>query len=254
MNKDKILKNLREFGLSDKESRLYLANLSLGSSTMQKIARLAGINRASAYHTAELLRGKNLLIIETRGLKQFYSAEDPKRINELLNEKLATLKETLPELAKLFQGETKIDSVKRYDGWSAIQKIYEKILEEVNVHDDYFVISDDERWFAVDEKYFQKFTEKRGKKNINTYLLLQDSPRAREHKKFAKNFHENIKLFGGEMGLQTNIVITPQRAVFHSMEKPMKALVVENPFVIASLQSVFRVLWQLSKDDDLPKF
>jgi len=248
MNKDRIIKNLQEFGLSDKESRFYLANLSLGPSSIQTISRLAGINRASAYHTTSLLRGKNLLMMETRGLKQLYVAEDPKRISELLNEKQMAFKETLPELAKLFQGENRDNTVKQYDGWRAIQRIYETILEEVSIHEDYFVISDDERWFSIDEKYFQKFTEKRGKKNMNTYLILEDSARAREHKKFAQNFHENIRLCAGEMGLKTNIIITPKKAVFHSMEEPMKALVIENPFVVAALQSVFRVLWRLLSD------
>lgn len=49
MNTDaKTLENkLKELGLADKEARVYLASLELGSDTVQNIAKKSGVNRAT---------------------------------------------------------------------------------------------------------------------------------------------------------------------------------------------------------------
>ncbi|MFB6225205.1 MAG: helix-turn-helix domain-containing protein, partial [Candidatus Paceibacteria bacterium] len=51
----KLLSELRNLGFSEKESRVYVASLQIGSAPMQKIAASAGVNRATTYVLVESL-------------------------------------------------------------------------------------------------------------------------------------------------------------------------------------------------------
>lgn len=56
-----LIRNLTEFGLSDKEARIYLALLELEIATAFDTAKHAGINRSSTYVVLESLKKKGLV-------------------------------------------------------------------------------------------------------------------------------------------------------------------------------------------------
>lgn len=43
-----IIASLRQFGLNEKQAKVYLACLELGSASVQKIAKKAGVERTNA--------------------------------------------------------------------------------------------------------------------------------------------------------------------------------------------------------------
>ena len=53
-----LVTNLIEFGLSDKEARIYLSLLESDTSMVQEIAKNAGVNRSSTYVVLESLKRK----------------------------------------------------------------------------------------------------------------------------------------------------------------------------------------------------
>ena len=52
---------LKELGLAEKEAKVFLASLELGSSAVQEIAKKAEINRATTYVIIEKLMKKGLM-------------------------------------------------------------------------------------------------------------------------------------------------------------------------------------------------
>jgi len=56
----KLKKSLEGIGLSEKEVAVYLALLELGSGTVSKISRYAGINRTTGYDILDSLANKGL--------------------------------------------------------------------------------------------------------------------------------------------------------------------------------------------------
>ena len=72
-----IIKQLIEFGLSDKEARIYLALLELEVATVTEIAEISQVNRSSAYVVLESLKKKGLVSVSEDKKVQNYVAISP---------------------------------------------------------------------------------------------------------------------------------------------------------------------------------
>ena len=73
---------LKEIGMAEKEAKVFLASLELGSSAVQEIAKKADINRATTYVIIEKLMKKGLMSSVEKGKKDFFQTEDPEKIAE----------------------------------------------------------------------------------------------------------------------------------------------------------------------------
>ncbi|MCX6739840.1 MAG: hypothetical protein NTZ49_01260 [Candidatus Parcubacteria bacterium] len=62
---------LTNLGLNDKESKVYLACLELGTSSILEIAKKSGVNRGTIYYIIEELKQKQL-ISQTTKKKRYY--------------------------------------------------------------------------------------------------------------------------------------------------------------------------------------
>ena len=99
-------KEIIKLGLSDKEAKVYLAALELGSGTAQMIAGKAGVNRATTYVVIESLMKMGLMSTYDEGKKTFFTASPPEKLREFLEnqeskvrEKINILNGIIPELS-----------------------------------------------------------------------------------------------------------------------------------------------------------
>lgn len=129
MNED-LLASLEELGLSQKEARVYLANLMIGPASVQRIADQAGIKRVTAYVILESLANLGLASQSTKGKKTYFTSEDPISLRRLLEKKADQVKEqkanfesVLPDLKALKSLTPDAPVVKFYEGVEGIRSI-----------------------------------------------------------------------------------------------------------------------------------
>lgn len=135
VNED-LITHIEDLGLSQKEARVYLANLMLGAATVQQIAEQSGIKRVTTYVILESLNNLGLVSQSTKGKKTFFVAEDPTQLRRLLQKKEQSIKDqktqfeqVLPELAKLKNLPTDSPNVRFYDTAEGIKTIMASFLE-----------------------------------------------------------------------------------------------------------------------------
>lgn len=125
---------LQSLGFSDKAANIYLALLSLGPSSVRKLAEKAGLNRGTVYDTLKWLQEENLVDYYEKDSKQYFVAEDPSRLQDLLNRRSAVLNDLdkkmsdfIPELKSIYDkgGER---PVARYYEKKDVHKILEDVL------------------------------------------------------------------------------------------------------------------------------
>ena len=87
---------LTKVGLDEKEAKIYVALLDLGSEKVHEIAKKAGVKRPTAYVILEQLYAKNFVIKTYHQRRAFYSAEKPDIILRSLKEKEDLLGQALP--------------------------------------------------------------------------------------------------------------------------------------------------------------
>ncbi len=240
---NKLVDTLKDIGLTENEAQIYYACLALGPATVLKISKSAQVKRTTVYSVVESLKQKGLMRIEIRGFKQLYVAEDPEKLEGILERRREEFKKNLPEFAALYNLKGGEGFIKYYEGLEAIKSLSEGLVRDIRPKENYMIISDQKKWYELDPKFFQEFTERRAKKDINVRLILQDSPVAREFKKFERNYHQKTRLLPKDVVLDIDIITTPQRVLFHQLIPPIMAIVVENKSLIRANQELFEIIW-----------
>ena len=242
-NKDFLLKNLIDIGLTDNEANVYFSLLSLGNTSISRIAQNTEIKRTTVYNTMEALLEKGLVRLELTGLKNTYIPEDPSKLKQILDLRAQKFDALLPDLNALYVNKGVEGSVKQYEGLRAIRVLYTQLLNEVGRGEDYCVITDQEKWLGLDQNFFEKFIEKRAALNLNIKLLFTQSIMAQKHKILEKNFNETIKFLPASTRLSINLVITKHKVIIHRLQEPYKAIVIDDPLIVEMHQQHFAVMW-----------
>lgn len=114
---------LIEFGLSDKEANVYLAMLELGPSSVQDIAKKAGVNRATTYVMLESLKRRGLMSSVERGKKLVFAAESPEHLLHLVKDEIRDvedkrerLEDAMPNFMGLFNAIEDKPKVRYFEG------------------------------------------------------------------------------------------------------------------------------------------
>lgn len=247
--KNELIETLKSVGLSEKEATVYLTSLSLGPSTVLRIARASEVKRTTIYSILESLKQRGLMRMDVRGWKTLYSAENPEKLESLINTMKSEVKNAMPKFAALHSLHTSGAFIKYYESLEAIKGVYESLLRDIKPGEDYLIVGDLSLWLEQDPVFFQNFTERRAKLDINIRVLMQDSEKARENKKFERNYNEHIKIMPPDFKLTTNMVITPRRLMINQLTLPLMAMVIENESIIQMHRELFEMVWKSVPDE-----
>lgn len=244
MQNNKLFGILKDIGLSEDEANVYLSTLSLGETSVLKIARATNIKRTTIYGIIDSLKEKGLMRIELRGLKQFYAAENPEKLEIMLERRKNDFSRILPEFQALYNLKGGESVIKYYTGLSAMHDIYRASLKEIRPHEDYLVITNQEKWFNLDPKFSLSYIEERALLPIKTRMIFQDSPLAREHKKIERNYNEEIKFFPPETQLNVDTVLLPNKLITLELTPPYMTVVIENKSIVTLHKEMFEAIWR----------
>ncbi len=115
---------LRQLGLSEKESHLYLALLSLDNANPTLLSQKTGINRVTVYPVLESLLKRGLVSRFKRKNKWHYAIEDPRRFKELEQEKSARIDKMIPQLMALYHTSGLKPEVRFYEGQEGLNTLF----------------------------------------------------------------------------------------------------------------------------------
>ncbi len=134
---EEITNQVEELGLSNKEARVYIANLMLGPAGVQQIADASGIKRVTTYVILESLVNLGLVSQISKAKKTLFNAESPEHLRRLLEKREQSLQdqrvqleELLPELNDLKTLPKHTPSVKLYDSAEGIKTMIKNMLIE----------------------------------------------------------------------------------------------------------------------------
>ena len=241
---NKLINTLKDIGLTEKEAIVYLASLSLGPGNVAQIAQSSGIKRTTVYSVLELLKQKGLIRMDLKGWKTLFVAENPEKLELIVDQMRSEVRKTLPEFASVYNLHSSGAFIKYYEGLESVKGVYNELLKEVKNHDDYLVIGDLHKWLEQDHDFFLDFAKRRAKLDINIRILDQESLVAREHKKFERNFNEKIKIMPESFKITTNMVILPHKVVINQLTPPILAMVIENDSIVKMNRELFEMIWQ----------
>jgi sugar-specific transcriptional regulator TrmB len=242
-----IEKELQEIGLQDKEAKVYLAALELGHSTVQKIAQKAEIKRPTTYFIIEGLMSRGLMSSFYQGKKQYFIAENPERLLEMLEkekEELARRQERfralLPQLASINNREKDKPVVKYYEGKEGILTMVSEHAKASRGHEAYSVYSRDAVDAFVSQQELNEILKERVSNKIKVRTIYTyskgDLPPLPDT--------ERIRLSEDEFPISCDIAVWNDRIRIASLKNRLVGVVIEDKEIAASLFNVFKLAWQ----------
>jgi sugar-specific transcriptional regulator TrmB len=236
-----ILKNI---GLNEKESKIYLACLELGSSTVSAIAKRAKINRVTAYDVLDRLVEKGFINHITKEKAKYYNPTKPDLVYENTKRKVYDFKKILPELKRL-QGETPHPRVKYFEGIEGIKAIYEDTLSSKTDILNY-ANSEEVRhyWPGYDEEYVIK----RARKKIFLRGIAPLDDAGLKVKSENKKYYRDIKLIPREKHNFTNeINIYDNKVSIISFKGGLIGMIIESAEIAETQRVIFKMVWDYAK-------
>jgi len=184
-NEEQLAERLLSFGLSKKESRVYVATLGLGRGTVSQISRKAGINRTTGYDILDALAQLGLVSVSGKEPKQEYVAESPEKLVAMLEKRRADTEAAIqkaagfvPELASIHTISDR-PQVKFYEGLEGMKQVYEDTLTATEPIHAYANYDDMHRTMG---DYFPTYYQRRAKKGVHAIGIVPATPLALERK------------------------------------------------------------------------
>lgn len=122
---------LREIGLTDYESRIYLVLLKNNQLSAYALAEKTGLYKQVTYDSLNRLMEKGFVSIVKESRTKLYRAIDPQFILEHLNEKTEKFKQILPNLKKIEKQSNELLSVETYKGENVVRISLRDIINQL---------------------------------------------------------------------------------------------------------------------------
>ena len=247
------LSALKEAGLTDGESRVYLALLELGPSTTGPIVDKSRVAKSIVYQLLDKLIKKGLVSYIIKEKTKHYQAAQPNKLLDYFEEREKQLlqnkdaiKKILPELL-LKQQLAKTSEAQIYEGFRGIQTVHEKTYLHLKRGEEYFYLGIAPLQNEKYHLYWQRDHVQRAKAGIKCKLLFNKGTNRKvlENRNSysgcdARYMHTDIQTPAWFAGYKDVTIIGLQ-------SKNGLAIEIINQEIADSFKAYFDAFWKLSK-------
>lgn len=242
-----MLSELRQLGLTDEESRVYLAVLEINGGPVSNIARKAGVHRVGCYHTLENLLRKKLLSQYNRNGVKCFAPEPPERLLSLMEEKVNVAKGLLPGLTSLASALAFRPKIRFYEGRDGVERVFTESLSAKGEILGYTNLQQITSYFP---EFFERYTREKLKRAIKTRYLSPttvETVRVMDRflpKQYDKNLLEILLVNREQFLFENEVVIFNHSVGIVSLTADEQlGLIVESPAFARTMKAIFDLAW-----------
>ncbi len=231
------MNELRQAGLTENESKVYLALLDLGPSLAGQIARKSGLHRRNVYDTTEMLIKKGLIGYILENNRRLFKASHPKRFLEIIKEKEEVLAPVIRELEDKYSNRKSRQETLFYKGKDGLKTVFESQLQEKEI----LMLGANKDASKILPFYFNWYNKKRTKKKINTRIITHS-------RDFSKLKGARIKYLPEKYSSPVAINIFGNNvAIIHWTNEPL-AIVIKSEEIAKGYKNYFELMWKIAKE------
>ena len=242
---------LKDIGLNDIASKIYLFLLEEKKSTILDIARGTKIARTSIYSNIELLKQWGLVGQAIDGKKKYVYPESPSNLVNVIQIREKLAEQAVKKLLPSFENDRSEFNVKFYEGAEGLKKIGDLMLK-----------SKEKKLFHIARKnimeeflskqYLKKFREQRASLKIETRILIDSTEITHlEHpdynNKSNDSLNRSIKILPKNIMVGMYFIIFDDKVAFFGSKNEKYAILIENKSLANSMKTIYNFLWLSSK-------
>jgi len=242
---------LKEIGLTDSETKVYLALLELGDSTRGEIVNKSKIAGSKVYEILEKLQQKSLISIYIKNKVKHFKPTNPKQILNYLEEKKEKVskaenevKSLLPNLLNLYKSSKEDQEVELISGLRGLEMIFKEQIEILEKGETCHVIGGTK---GTDEEIIQGFFERvhlwREKKGIKTKMLFNLRQKKVTQKLYSSKKFPKTKTKYISHTSPVAINIYKDRTVIIIFGREITAIHIKSEEAANSFMEYFNLLW-----------
>lgn len=248
---------LKNFGLSDKEAKIYLALLALESAKVSEVAKQAGVNRSSTYVVLEILRRRGLVGTSDDKDKKVrhYVSASPETILQTARSTAfkqqnvqKDIESVLPEMKALAKGTKHRPIVRIFEGKEGLINALEDALtcKEKLVRISSSVSNIDK---MLGGEYFPDYNQRRIKKGIKMHGIHPDDELAEKMRRTTETFEFDIPILipKDKYKIPADFAVYDNKIGYMTSSEGGFAILIENKELAEVMKNIFDMAWEEAK-------
>ena len=238
-----IKTTLKNIGLTEKEAKIYIACLELGSTVVSEISKHAKVNRVTTYDILEKLIQKGFISFFTKNKIKYFNATKPDLVYESTKRKTDDLKKILPDLKRM-HGETPHPKVRYFEGIQGIKAIYQDTLTSKT---EILNFSNSEEIREYWPEYDQEYVAKRAKKKIYLRGVSPLDEAGLKVKSENKKYFRNIRLVPrNKYNFSNEINIYDNKVSIISFREGLIGMIIQSNEIADTQRTIFKMIWEFA--------
>ncbi len=233
---------LKEFGLTDNEVRIYMALLRLGTASPSEISEKTGMHRAYVYDAMERLIEKGIVNFVFVNNRKKFRPVDPRNLVEMAEAKKSAIEKILPELQRIMVFEKSDTSMEIHKGKNVLKTVLNDVLLSCKKGDTLCIIgADDEIYQQMDRIHLSRYLKQAKKKGINEMFITPSGSKPHPETKITDYRYLDKKYM-----TSTATWIYSEKVSILTLGNPFILIIIKNKEVSNTYRRQFELLWKIA--------
>lgn len=253
---------LKTFGLSDHESRVFAVLLETSPANATLIAKKCVMSRSSVYTVLSALIGKGLVSVTHKNEVKQFVAQTPEALKLMLDREKKSVEDkygvlaTITELVRTMpQGIAHPPQVSFFEGQEGLKKIYLNMMRKAEPGAELLLLRDEFVWtdawkFIFESEWHGKIGKIKKEKNITTRLIVNGSKVEKSHAAlYKKTKGLTVRMLPAKNALEHFAVyIMDDMVNILSFESGnLVGISITNRVIAQNIKLIFELVWATAK-------
>lgn len=232
------MEKLNQAGLTDNESKIYLALIDLGPSLAGQIARKTGLHRRTIYDTIEMLIQKGLIGYIKENNRKLFQASNPDRLLEIIKEKQNLLSPIVESLNQKYNLTKEKEETNFYKGKEGLKTIFEDQLNSKEI----LILGASPLAYETLQFYFKWYDKARKQKHIKSRIIATSKSIKKSNIPLAE-----IKYLPEKYANPVAVnIYNDKTAIILWASEPI-AILIKNKEIASAYKTYFELMWKIAK-------
>jgi HTH-type transcriptional regulator, sugar sensing transcriptional regulator len=249
---------LHEIGLTNGETKVYLALNSIGTSTVGPIIDQSRISASKAYSILDRLMHKGLVSITINSGKKIFSAASPEKLLEILDDQKQKIednknkiKEIIPQLKLQQESVSKKPMVEFAKGKKGFMHINHEFIESAKEKDEYITLASKRITFKM-QSYWYEHSKNLSKKQISQFLIYDNDSWFKKDPKIhqrSKRVNYYPRYLNEKYNDLPNISVLGYNTLIEDLDEKDEifTLIIRNKNLTQSIKKLLMIIWDSGK-------
>lgn len=231
-----MIEQLKSAGLTENEAKVYLALAEYGPALAGRISRRTGLHRRSVYDTTEMLIKKGLIGYILKNHRREFSATNPQKFLDIIEEKKLNLEPIVEELKQKFSTTKEKEETNFYKGKEGLKTVFEDQLNYKEIK----ILGASPLAYEVLRFYFKWYDKSRKEKKIKSRIIATD-------KKIKKISLSEIRYLPQKYESPVSVNIYGDKVAIILWSSSPIAIVIKEDEIAKSYNNYFEIMWKIAK-------